>query len=828
MKNNSPKTAAPHAPTILVVFGATGDLIGKKILPALFHLFKERRLPKKFHVFGFSRRNLSDESFRAFLGEKLTRRLPYSVGTAERRKFLGMFSFHRGLIDAAEDYHSLAVTLKKLDENWGVCANKLFYLAVPPHLYETILNRLASSELTKECPSASSSNALVDGFIPLEASMASSLTGWSRIIVEKPFGKNAAAAKKLDLLLGALFKEEQIYRVDHYLAKEMLQNILTFRFGNNLFEQIWNSNFIEKIEIKLLEKIGVEDRGAFYDGVGALRDVGQNHLLQMLALVTMEHPASFDASAIRAKRAAILKSLLSPNSKDVARTTFRAQYKGYKKIKGVSRGSRTETYFKAEAKLDTPRWRDTQITLESGKRLGESIKEIILYLRHPSPCLCPPRAPHHANRIVIRLEPQEEIDVAFWAKKPGFEYETEERKLNFLLRNVAYRSQYTEEYEKLFLDCISGNQTLFLRTEEVEAMWRFTEPITSAWEKNLVPLETYKPDSDAVCVRAAHIGANSGMRGVSGFPKEIGIIGLGKMGANVARNLREKGWRVVAYNRTPLKTEEIKKEGIDGAYTLHEFLSKLASPRIVWIMLPAGRAVEKMLFGKNGIVALMDEKDIVIEAGNSFYKDSIRREKLLKKRGIRFLDAGVSGGPGGARNGAAIMIGGDKKLYNSLQGLWSDLSVRDGYGYMGSAGAGHFVKMVHNGIEYGMMQAIGEGFEVLKKSEYKLNLKSAARVYSRGTVIESRLVNWLISALEIHGKNLTGVSGSVSHTGEGAWTVKTAREEKVKAKIIEEALKFRMASAKHPSFTGKVVSALREQFGGHDVRAKKLKVKTKK
>src|SRR3989344_3684338 len=748
-----------NIPTTLVIFGATGDLIGKKILPALFHLFRKQQLPKQFRVVGFSRKNLSDESFRALLSEKLIHWLPASVIAAETKKFLGMFSFHRGLIDEARDYHSLAKTLKQMDAEWGVCTKKLY------------------------------------------------------------------------LLLGSLFKEEQIYRVDHYLAKEMLQNILVFRFGNNLFERTWSGESVEKIEIKLLEKIGVEDRGAFYDGVGALRDVGQNHLLQMLALVTMEHPVSFDANAIRSKRADILKSLFPPSLKDVARTTFRAQYKGYKTIKGVSSGSRTETYFKTEARLDTPRWRDTLITLESGKRLGESVKEIILHLRHPSPCLCPPGAPHHANNIVVRLEPREEIDVTFWAKKPGFAYETEERKLNFLLRNAGAHSQYTEEYEKLLLDCIAGNQTLFIRTEEVEAMWRFTDPITSAWENNLVPLETYEPDSDAIRERSASIGANHGVGAASKLPKEIGIIGLGKMGANVARNLRDKGWRVVAYNRTPEKIRALEKEarpndgvvgrGIEGAYTLQEFSSKLASPRIVWIMLPAGRAVEEMLFDKAGILSYLKKGDIVIDAGNSFYKDSIRREKLLKKRGIRFLDAGVSGGPSGARNGAAVMVGGDRKIYDSLQELWSNVSVPGGYGYMGFAGAGHFVKMVHNGIEYGMMQAIGEGFEVLKKSKYKHDLKNVARVYSRGTVIESRLIHWLTSALEIHGENLVGVSGSVSHTGEGAWTVKTAKEEKVKAKIIEEALKFRIASEKNPTYTGKVVSALREQFGGHEVRERR-------
>ncbi len=815
MKSARQENAHPNAPTLLVVFGATGDLIGKKILPALFHLSREHLLPEKFNVVGFSRRNLSHESFRSFLEEKLKHRIPSSVSAAEIKKFLGKFSFHHGLMDKTLDYHSLAQALKKIDAGLGTCTNKLFYLAVPPHLYETILHRLAASGLSDPCGGEG---------------------GWSRVIVEKPFGKDAATAKKLDSLLGTLFKEEQIYRVDHYLAKEMLQNILVFRFGNNLFEQNWSDASVEKIEIKLLEKIGAEDRGTFYDGVGAFRDVGQNHLLQMLALTTMEHPIHFDADAIREKRAEILKNLLPPRKDDIARTTFRAQYKGYRTIKGVSPNSQTETYFKAEAKLDTPRWRNTLITLESGKRLGENLKEVIVHLRHPSPCLCPPHGPHHTNTVVIRLEPREEIDVTFWAKKPGFEYETEKRKLNFLLRDATHSSQYTEEYKKLLLDCIDGNQTLFISTSEINAMWRFTDPIVRAWKEKAVPLSLYTPDTNEITREAEKYLASVGE--YRKMKKEIGIIGLGKMGSNVARSLLKNGWRVVGYNRSPEKVRKLSAEGgsafggekekLEGAYSLKEFVLKLKKPRVVWIMLPAGDAVEEILFGKNGILPHLEKNDIVIDAGNSFYKDSLRREKLLKIRGIRFLDAGVSGGPRGALDGAAIMIGGDKKVYTSLQELFGNLSVPGGYAYLGSAGAGHFVKMVHNGIEYGMMQAIGEGFEVLKKSRYRLDLNDVARVYSRGTVIESRLIDWLMRALEIHGEELKGVSGSVAHTGEGAWTVKTAAEEKVKVKIIEEALKFRIASARNPSYTGKVVSALREQFGGHSVKAQNLKLKSEK
>lgn len=783
-----------NIPTILIIFGATGDLIGKKILPALFRLHCRKALPDRFCVVGVSRRNMHTASFRRYLRERLIAHNHISR-RADVSAFLACFRYHKGLLDTAGDYHALSGVLKGIDDAWGICTNKLFYLAVPPELYETVFRHLAASGLTIPCG-------------PNE--------GWTRVIVEKPFGRDRKTAERLDALLGTLFKEEQIYRIDHYLAKEMLQNILTFRFANDLFESEWNSRAIEKIEIRLLEKIGAEGRGSFYDGVGALRDVGQNHLLQMLALVTMERPLRFDAAAIRKKRAELLATLKPPSAADIRRATIRAQYTGYRAIPGVDASSKTETYFKVRAFLNSPRWRGMPITLESGKRLGKQEKDITVHLRHPVPCMCPP-GEHRKNKIVIRLEPQEDITVTMWAKKPMLGSELEERRLHFLLRRRARRSQYTEEYEKLLLDCVAGNQTLFISTDEVRTMWRYIDPVVRAWEQGAVPLLAYKPGARAVLGRAWRAVEEGRARA----PKEIGIVGLGKMGGNIARRLVESGWTVHGYNRSANAAKRLEKEGMRGSYSLDELVRALAPPRLVWLMLPAGEAVEKMLFDKNGIVSRMDANDIIIDAGNSFYKDSIRREKLLKKRGIRFLDAGVSGGPGGARAGAAIMIGGDKKTYDSLHKLWSDLSVPGGYGYMGPAGAGHFVKMVHNGIEYGMMQAIAEGFAILKESRYRLDLKEIARVYSRGTVIESRLIDWLMSALELHGPELRDVSGSVAHTGEGKWTAQTAREEKVEAKIIEEAARFRVASEKLPSYTGKILSALREQFGGHEAWEKR-------
>lgn len=298
---------------------------------------------------------------------------------------------------------------------------------------------------------------------------------------------------------------------------------------------------------------------------------------------------------------------------------------------------------------------------------------------------------------------------------------------------------------------------------------------------------------------------------------KIGYVGLGKMGHNMVLRLLEKGHQVVGYNRSPESTKETEKAGVIGTYSIEEFVKKMPSNKIIWITVPQGTPVDDVI---SSLLPHLKKGDILIDCGNSYFKDSIRRSKELKKKGIYFLDIGVSGGPGGARHGASMMIGGEKQIFQKLESLFKDLCVPEGYGYMGKSGAGHFVKMVHNGIEYGMMQAIAEGFEVMKKSEFNLNLTKVAEVYNHGTVIESRLVGWLKKAYEQFGEDLESISGSVEHTGMGEWTSNTAKELGVPVPIIKGAFDFRVNSSKNPSYSGKVLSALRNQFGGHGATKK--------
>jgi 6-phosphogluconate dehydrogenase (decarboxylating) len=298
---------------------------------------------------------------------------------------------------------------------------------------------------------------------------------------------------------------------------------------------------------------------------------------------------------------------------------------------------------------------------------------------------------------------------------------------------------------------------------------------------------------------------------------KLGYIGLGKMGSNMVERMLEKGHHTIVFDRSRDAVDSLVRKGAQASESLHALAASLPAPRLVWLMVPY-HAVDGVL---KDLAQFLQKGDTVIDGGNSLYKESLRRARELEARGIDFLDAGVSGGPGGARNGACIMIGGSKEVFSHFEGLFRDLSVESGYRYMGKSGAGHFVKMVHNGIEYGMMQAVAEGFAVMQASDYGLDLAGIADLYNHRSVIESRLVGWLKNAYAQYGQDLSEISGSDAQSGEGLWTVETAKELGVPVPIIEGALEFRIQSQKNPSYTGKIISALRNEFGGHEAKDKR-------
>ncbi len=297
---------------------------------------------------------------------------------------------------------------------------------------------------------------------------------------------------------------------------------------------------------------------------------------------------------------------------------------------------------------------------------------------------------------------------------------------------------------------------------------------------------------------------------------KIGYIGFGKMGLNMILRMKEKGHDVVGWNRSEEGRNKGRSAGVQVVDTVKELIDALPVPRTVWIMV-SHQGVDEVL---NEIVPLLTPGDTVIDGGNCFYKDALRRAKELEAKEINFLDIGVSGGPGGSRNGACLMIGGKKNVAMKYVHLYDDLSAPGAWRILGDNGAGHFAKMVHNGIEYGMMQAIAEGFEVLKKSEFNLSLGEVAELYNRRSVVESRLIDWLYQGFKKFGENLDGISGEVAASGEGEWTVNTAKEMNVPVTIIEESLNFRKGSKGNPTFIGKILSTMRTMFGGHDVTEK--------
>ncbi len=453
-------------PTVFVLFGATGDLVNLKIAPALFHLLRKQVLPVKFSVVGFGRRDLSHEAWRANIRAAVAPHLREGE-SALLEEFLRMFFYVRGQLDAVADYVELTKAIGAMGfDEW----NRLLYLAVPPDLYEPILKHAAASGLSK----------------PTQ--------GWARLLVEKPLGTDGATSEALDRLLGELYEEKQIYRIEHYLAKHMVQNMLTFRFSNSLFESIWNAEHIESIHIRLWEEIGVEHRGAFYDALGTLRDVGQNHLLQMLALVTMEKPVDFTADAIRAARADLLNSLVPMSLEEIQTQTFRAQYDGYAAIAGVAVDTQTETYFKILTHIPTARWQGVPVILESGKRMERVRKEMVVTFKGGK------------NRMTFSLAPREAITLEFFAKKPQHAYEVEKRTMDFTLRDGG-TSQYVEEYEKVVLEGLRGDQTLFVSTPELKAMWRVIDPIVAGWKAGAVGLSRYSRQTDEADVASRGLEA---------------------------------------------------------------------------------------------------------------------------------------------------------------------------------------------------------------------------------------------------------------------------------------------------------------------------------
>ncbi len=459
---------------ILVIFGASGDLTKRKLMPALYDLFRRDLLPEKFGILGVSRTSFSDESFREKMLEdvkEFCEKQP--VESDSLNSFLSHLYYQCTDTKDKEDYANLKSRLDELHKALETENNVIYYLAVPPSLYESISKNLGDQGLNKQGEES----------------------GWKRIIVEKPFGYDLDSARQLNLNMQKHFKEEQIYRIDHYLGKETVQNVLAFRFANGIFEPLWNRNYVHHVEVTAAESVGVENRGRYYDKSGAMRDMVQNHLLQVVGMIAMEPPALFNDEAVRNESIKVFQALCPIDPKDVPQQVVRGQYldstikgekvKGYRQENNVPEDSRTETFVAMKFFIDNWRWGGVPFYIRTGKRLPTRVTEVVIHFKQTPHRLF--KQPDHDsvgdNQLVIRIQPDEGILLKFGMKTPGAGFKIENVNMDFHYSDL--RGAYLPDaYERLLLDCMLGDSTLYARADAVEACWKFITPILETWKEN--------------------------------------------------------------------------------------------------------------------------------------------------------------------------------------------------------------------------------------------------------------------------------------------------------------------------------------------------------
>jgi glucose-6-phosphate 1-dehydrogenase len=451
-------------PCALVIFGASGDLTHKKLFPALYALAFRRLLPERFGIVGVARTDGDDDQFRADMKEAVQKhardefREDVWDGLAS-----GMRYVPTDFADAGGESHVVEV-LNELDEEHGLQGNRLYYLAVPPSAFETIVDEIGKRR---------------------------SATGWTRLIVEKPFGHDLASARELNTMLTEHFREDEIFRIDHYLGKETVQNMLALRFANGIFEPIWNRQFIDHVQITVAESIGIEGRAGYYEQAGAIRDIFQNHLLQLVALTAMEPPIDFTAESVRNEKVKVLKSLHTPGPKSIVRGQYGRGFvegdevRGYREEDSVAADSTTDTFVAAKLYVDNWRWADTPFYVRMGKRLPRRETTVAIQFK---------RAPHppfeetaaeglRPNVLLVHIQPDEGVSLAIGAKVPGQGMTIRTVHMDFLYGG-AFRTGMPEAYERLILDCMVGDATLFTRADEIEEQWLLVDAIVAAWQRD--------------------------------------------------------------------------------------------------------------------------------------------------------------------------------------------------------------------------------------------------------------------------------------------------------------------------------------------------------
>jgi len=444
-----------------VIFGASGDLTSRKLIPALYNLHRKRLLPRGFFLIGCARSTFTDETFRAGMAEAIRAQAEPS-SEASLAGFLERCFYQEGDYLDPQLYAGLAQRLNELDRRFLLEQNHVFYLATPPNLYRPVIEQLGSSGLSRE--TAGCANAV-------------------RIIIEKPFGRDLESAMDLDRALSAVFSERQIYRIDHYLGKETVQNILLLRFANAIFEPIWNRRYIDNVQITVAESVGIEHRAGYFEQAGLLRDMFQNHMLQMLALVAMEPPCSFDADRLRDEKVKLLRAIRPYDPDAVARFIVRGQYRGYLDEKGVAANSRVETFVAAKFLIDNWRWEGVPFYLRAGKRLKRKSSKIVISFKAVPHSMFLPLTPADlaANILTFHVQPEEGISLRIQAKHPGPKLCMDALEMKFRYKEEI-GVELPEAYERLLLDCLLGDQTLFIRHDDMQVSWSLITPVLKAWQ----------------------------------------------------------------------------------------------------------------------------------------------------------------------------------------------------------------------------------------------------------------------------------------------------------------------------------------------------------
>ena len=457
-------------PSILVIFGASGDLMRRKLLPAIYNLAESGLLPESFAILGIARPAIDQPAYRTQMRELVRQAEGEPLEPDKWRKIEERLYYVSGEFDDPGLYERVTQALTDMQHTCKVPANFLFYFAIPPDLFAVVARHLAASGLAREDE------------------------GWRRVIIEKPFGYDLDSARALNAELTRGLRESQIYRIDHYLGKETVQNILAFRFANGIFEPVWNRRYVDHVQMTVAEEVGIGSRGAYYDKAGALRDIVQNHMFQLLTLVTMEPPVSFHAEDVRDEKVKVLHAVPPLTPDDVRGHVVRAQYDGYRKEKHVAPGSHTETFVAMRLFLDNWRWAGVPFYLRTGKRLPRRSTEISVQFK-PAPFMLFRETPverTNPNVLILRIQPDECISLSFDAKAPGPLERLETVTMDFSYARY-FKVEPSTGYETLLFDAMAGDQTLFHRMDIVEAGWSVVQPILDEWKKDSSPVPTYTP-----------------------------------------------------------------------------------------------------------------------------------------------------------------------------------------------------------------------------------------------------------------------------------------------------------------------------------------------